>query len=84
MERVQFFATIAGAYAFLEGCTLFLWSVRPFIGSEQIGYLFQIIYYITKESASDWIDFYNNKRVHASLNYKTPKEVYAEKQKDRD
>ena len=48
MERVQFFATIAGAYAFLEGSTLFLWSVRPFIGSEQIGSLFQIIYYITK------------------------------------
>ena len=37
-----------------------------------------------KESASDWIDFYNNKRIHASLNYKTPREVYTENQKYRD
>ena len=30
MERVQFFATIAGAYAFLEGCTLFFMECTPF------------------------------------------------------
>ena len=30
------------------------------------------------ESAANWIRYYNTERIHASLNYKTPEEVYLE------
>ena len=29
-----------------------------------------------KEAAADWIDYYNNKRLHSALDYRIPCEVY--------